>query len=64
MRISISKIDTVQGETWFKVTNYENCGAEIVAVSLAELVCNVLDHAGFAASLDSCRELIGENTTV
>jgi len=61
MRTSINKIDTVQGETWYKVTDYENVGKEVVATSLAELVHLVLDHAGFAVPLDDCRELIEKN---
>jgi hypothetical protein len=61
MRISITKISTVQGDTCYKVTDYEDGGTEVVAPSIAELLHRVLECVGFAADPEDCRALVAKS---
>lgn len=58
MKISISNITTVQGDTCYKVTDHENGAVEVVAVTSAQLVHAVLELAGVNVLHQDCSALI------
>lgn len=63
MRITISNIVTTQGVAYYKVTDYEMSGAELLATSLAELIALTIDRAGFAVDIEDCHMLVNKATS-
>lgn len=63
MRITISKILTTQGDEYYKVTDYEIQGAELIATSLAELIALTIDRAGYAVDIEDCHVLSDKATS-